>query len=172
MLEILENEDIKDLARLKACLLEVKALGLSLALDDVGSGYASMARMRELPIDIFKLDRSFAHDLEQRPTDLTFVLSMVTLARGLGRTLLAEGIETPEVYDAMRVLGIQIGQGFGIARPCRRPTSRPGSRHAGRVRRTRRRPACSAPTRAISPSSRPVGICRRSRYPWTGIGMR
>ncbi len=117
VLEILENEDIKDLGRLKACLSEVKALGLSLALDDVGTGYASMSRMRELPIDIFKLDRGFVRDLEQRPIDLTFVLSMVNLARGLRRTLLIEGVETPEVYDAMRVLGIEVGQGFGIARP-------------------------------------------------------
>ena len=117
VLEILENEDIKDLARLKSCLSEVKALGLSLALDDVGSGYASMARMRELPIDIFKLDRCFVRDLEQRPADLSFVMSMVTLARGLGKLLLVEGIETAEAYDAMRVLGVEVGQGFGIARP-------------------------------------------------------
>ena len=117
VLEILENEDIKDLARLRACLHEVKALGLSLALDDVGSGYASMTRMRELPIDIFKLDRGFVRDLEQRPADLTFVMSMVTLARGLGKTLLVEGVETLEIYDAMRVLGVEVGQGFGIAMP-------------------------------------------------------
>ena len=56
VLELLENEDIKDLSRLKACLSQVKALGLQLALDDVGTGYASMTRMRELPIDMFKLD--------------------------------------------------------------------------------------------------------------------
>ncbi len=117
VLEILENEDIRDLARLESCLSEVKALGLSIALDDVGTGYASMARMRELPIDIFKLDRVFVRNLERRPADLTFVSSMVTLARGLGKPLLVEGIETPEVYDAMRILGVEVAQGFGIATP-------------------------------------------------------
>ncbi|MCX8255018.1 MAG: EAL domain-containing protein [Beijerinckiaceae bacterium] len=117
VLEILENEDIKDLARLKACLSQVKALGLSIALDDIGSGYASMTRMRELPIDIFKLDRGFVRDLESRPRNVSFIMCMVTLVRGLGKTLLVEGIESAEIYDALRVLGVQVGQGFGIARP-------------------------------------------------------
>ena len=141
VLEILENEDIKDLARLKSCLLDVKALGLSVALDDVGSGYASMARMRELPIDIYKLDRVFVRELEQRPSDLIFVLSMVTLARGLGKPLLVEGIETPEVYDALRVLGVEVGQGYGIARPMPAADVAPWLA-ARRPRRTDPTPTC------------------------------
>ena len=117
VLEILENEDIRDLGRLRTCLSAVKALGLSLALDDIGTGYASLTRMRELPIDMFKLDRGFGIGLEQRPDELVFVMSMLALSRGIGKTLVVEGIETPEVYDAMRMLGVAAGQGYGIARP-------------------------------------------------------
>ena len=117
VLELLENEDIKDLVRLKSCLSAVKALGLQLAIDDVGAGYASMTRIRELPIDMFKLDRGFCLGLEQRPSELMFVISMLGLARGIGKPMIVEGIETPEVYDALRVLGVECGQGYGIARP-------------------------------------------------------
>ena len=117
VLEILENEDIRDLGRLKSCLSAVKALGLSLALDDIGTGYASLTRMRELPIDMFKLDRGFGIGLEQRPDELMFVMSMLALSRGIGKSLVVEGIETLEVYDAMRMLGVAVGQGYGIAQP-------------------------------------------------------
>ena len=58
VLEILENEEVADFSRLHATLVGVRHLGLSIALDDIGSGYASLAKVRDLPIDIFKLDRS------------------------------------------------------------------------------------------------------------------
>ena len=117
VLEILENEDIVDLARLQVCLAQVKALGLQLALDDVGTGYASLRRLRELPLDLFKLDRSVVQDLERHPDELSYVTSMLALARGTRKTMVAEGIESREVYDALRVLGVEAGQGYAIARP-------------------------------------------------------
>ena len=117
VLEILENEDVGDSAALKAKLETVRALGLSIALDDIGSAYASLVKLKTLPVDIIKLDRSFTRDLEQHPEDLQFVMSILSLARGLGKTLVVEGIETPEVYDALRIMGVEFGQGYGIAPP-------------------------------------------------------
>ena len=117
VLEILENEDVSDCEALKARLDTVRALGLSIALDDIGSAYASLVKIKMLPVDIIKLDRSFTRDLEQHPEDLMFVMSVLSLARGLGKTLVVEGIETPEVYDALRVMGVQFGQGYAIAPP-------------------------------------------------------
>lgn len=117
VLEILENEEVTDFSRLAANLDAVRALGFSIALDDIGSAYASLTKIRDLPIDIFKLDRSFSRDLEMHPEDLMFVLSIHSLARGLGKRMIVEGIETPEVYDAMRVLGVEYGQGYAIAPP-------------------------------------------------------
>lgn len=117
VLEILENEEIHDLERLAARLEAIRALGLSLALDDIGSGYASLGKVKRLPVDICKLDRVFLRDLAEKPEDLVFVMSVQLLARGLGRTLVVEGIETPEIYDAMRILGVRYGQGYAIAQP-------------------------------------------------------
>lgn len=116
-LEILENEEITDFSRLAANLEAARRLGLSVALDDIGSAYASLTKIRDLPIDIFKLDRSFSRDLEMHPEDLMFVLSILSLARGLGKRLIVEGVETPEVYDALRIMGVELGQGFEIAPP-------------------------------------------------------
>lgn len=117
VLEILENEDVTDLGRLHASLDAIKRLGFSVALDDIGSAYASLIKIKQLPIDIFKLDRSFSRDLEKRPEELMFVMSMLSLARGLGRRMIVEGIESAEVYDAMRIMGVELGQGYAIARP-------------------------------------------------------
>ena len=117
VLEILENEEVEDFSRLHATLEGVRRLGLSIALDDIGSGYASLTKIRDLPIDIFKLDRSFSRDLEMHPEDLMFVQMILSLASGLGKRMIVEGIETPEVYDALRVMGVEFGQGYQIAAP-------------------------------------------------------
>ncbi len=117
VLEILENEDVPDFVALKDQLETVRALGLSIALDDIGSAYASLVKIKMLPVDVIKLDRSFTRDLEQHPEDLQFVLSILSLARGLGKTLVVEGIETPAVYDALRIMGVEFGQGYAIAPP-------------------------------------------------------
>ena len=117
VLELLENEDIKDLAQLHAHLTAVRALGLLIAIDDVGTGYASLTRLRELPIDVYKLDRRFCRDLEHRPSELMFIMGMISLSNGIGKPMVVEGIESLEIYDALRVLGVQYGQGYAIARP-------------------------------------------------------
>ncbi len=141
VLEILENQDAADWVTLKARLDTVRALGLSVALDDIGSAYASLVKIKMLPVDIIKLDRSFTRDLEQHPEDLMFVMSVLSLARGLGKTLVVEGVETPEVYDALRVMGVEYGQGFGIAPPM--PAGAVAGWLAGRrVREASRVPDC------------------------------
>lgn len=117
VLEILENEDVTDLKKLRANIEAIQALGLSVALDDIGSAYASLAKIKDLPIDILKLDRSFSMGLDKRPEDLMFVLSILSLARGLGKRMIVEGIETAEIYDALRVMGVESGQGYAIGRP-------------------------------------------------------
>lgn len=116
-LEILEGEDIDDMPELNATLARVRQLGLAVALDDLGSGYASLAKVRDLAIDVVKLDRSFCRDLERRPAELAFVQSLLSLAHSLGKRLIVEGIETPEVYDALRIMGVEFGQGYAIAAP-------------------------------------------------------
>ena len=116
-LEVLENGDFLSIASARQRLLEIKATGVRLALDDVGSAYSSLLRLKELPIDKIKLDQSFVRELARRPDNLHFVHSLLGLAQGLGVGFVAEGAETPEILDALSALGVSQAQGYAIARP-------------------------------------------------------
>ncbi|MBU2853100.1 EAL domain-containing protein [Acidithiobacillus ferriphilus] len=116
-LEILENGDFLSIASARQRLLEIKATGVRLALDDVGSAYSSLLRLKELPIDKIKLDQSFVRELARRPDNLHFVHSLLGLAQGLGVGFVAEGAETPEILDALSALGVSQAQGYAIACP-------------------------------------------------------
>lgn len=117
VLELLEGDEIVDFGQTSESLDRIRKLGLAIALDDIGSAYSSLINLRDLPIDIIKLDQSFARGLSKRPEDLHFVLSFLSLARGLGKRLIVEGVETVEIHDALRVLGVEQAQGYAIGRP-------------------------------------------------------
>ncbi len=117
VLEILEDERIADEGRMIQGLERVRSLGVRIALDDVGTAHASLMNIKTLPLDILKLDQTFARGLRDRPKDLLFVLSLLSLARGLGKSLVIEGVETVEILDALTILGVTFVQGYGIARP-------------------------------------------------------
>ncbi len=117
VLEILESEAIDSIEIMATSIRRLRALGVGVALDDVGSAYASLVYIRDLPVDIVKLDQSFSRLLPKHPNDLHFVASMVGLARRLGRRLVVEGAETPEVVDALRMTGVEYAQGYALARP-------------------------------------------------------
>ncbi len=117
MLEILEGSDFLERNAALELLQQLKALGVRLALDDVGSAYASLLRLKDLPVDEIKLDQGFVRMLAQRPEDLHFVLAVRDLAQGLGVDLVVEGVENEAVLDAMITLDIPLLQGRGIARP-------------------------------------------------------
>ncbi|MGC9208145.1 EAL domain-containing protein, partial [Acidithiobacillus sp.] len=116
-LEILEGSDFLEQQAALEHLLALKAQGIRLALDDVGSAYASLLRMKDLPIDEIKLDQGFVRTLEERPQDLHFVAAIQDLAAGMGVDLVVEGVETEDILDAVTVLGVKFLQGYGIARP-------------------------------------------------------
>ena len=115
--EILEGEAIDDLAEMSRALERLKVLGIRFALDDVGSAYASLMNIKDLPVDILKLDQAFSRKLEQRPHDLQFVMSLLGLARGLDKTLVVEGVETQAIVDALAILGVGYIQGHAFCRP-------------------------------------------------------
>jgi diguanylate cyclase (GGDEF)-like protein/PAS domain S-box-containing protein len=117
VLEILEHSDFLSFASAQEALSELRAVGCRIALDDIGSAYSSLLRMKELPIDIIKLDQSFIRGLADRPQDLRFVQSLTQLARGLGVDFVAEGAETEDIVEALRALRVPQAQGYGIARP-------------------------------------------------------
>lgn len=117
VLELLEGHATTDFARMSGRLDAIRALGIRIALDDIGSAYSSLITLRDLPVDIMKLDRSFARRLGERPQDLHFVHSLQSLAHSIGKRLVVEGVETADIHDALRVLGVDHGQGYAIARP-------------------------------------------------------
>ncbi len=117
VLEVLEDDEFFNFDIARTQLVRLRECGLRMALDDVGSGYSSLARMRDLPIQIIKLDQGFVRSLRHQPEHLQFVAAMQSLARGLRADLVVEGVETPDILDALAVMGIGAAQGYAIARP-------------------------------------------------------
>jgi EAL domain-containing protein (putative c-di-GMP-specific phosphodiesterase class I) len=115
--EITENAMMVDLDRSRRALLELRALGVELSLDDYGTGYCSLTYLRDLPLNEVKIDRSFVMNLIPGSTDAAIVASTVDLARTLGLRTVAEGVENPEVLQYLIGLGCDIGQGFLFSRP-------------------------------------------------------
>jgi EAL domain-containing protein (putative c-di-GMP-specific phosphodiesterase class I) len=92
-------------------------VGIQLVLDDFGIGYSSLQRLVKLPLDGVKIDRSFVTGMVDNPRSTEVVRWAAELARGLGLTLAAEGVETRESWLALRALGVGSAQGYLIARP-------------------------------------------------------
>ena len=98
-------------------LHELKGLGVSLAIDDFGTEYSSLSKLRQLPIDILKIDKSFVDGIATDPTERAVTAAIVSLAASLGKGTVAEGIETEGQYAQLVALGVEIGQGYLFARP-------------------------------------------------------
>ena len=116
VLEVTESALIDDPAA-EQVLSAVRALGVHLALDDFGTGYSSLTYLKRFPVDAIKIDRSFVAGLGRDPDDEAIVASVVSLGRAIGKTLVAEGVETADQLEALRALGVEQGQGFLWSRP-------------------------------------------------------
>ncbi len=117
MLEVTETMLMVDPMRTADLLERLRTVGVRVAIDDYGTGYSSLARLRELPVNELKLDRSFLTGIGRDPRATAIVRSTVELAHSLGLKLVAEGIETEEDRTILRELSCDIGQGYHIARP-------------------------------------------------------
>jgi EAL domain-containing protein (putative c-di-GMP-specific phosphodiesterase class I) len=115
--EMTESAAMTNPDRTLAILQELHDRGLRLAIDDFGTGYSSLARLRYLPVDILKIDRSFVRDLNSDPQNASMVSAMVSLAANLGMTAVAEGIETDAEWRALADRGCAIGQGYLFSPP-------------------------------------------------------
>lgn len=115
VLEITESTLMPDFDAGLARLQELKALGLRLALDDYGTGFSSLSRLRRLPVDILKIDKSFVDDMASHGTAL--VRSVIDVAHAMGMTCIAEGVETTSQAVALEHLGCDALQGYLFARP-------------------------------------------------------
>jgi EAL domain-containing protein (putative c-di-GMP-specific phosphodiesterase class I) len=116
-LEITETTLMQHLEATLPKLQQLADAGVYLAIDDFGTGYSSLSYLRQLPIRKLKIDRSFVRGLPRDRTEATIVAAVVAMAKNLGLTTTAEGVESPEQLNSLRTLGCDFGQGFHICKP-------------------------------------------------------
>ncbi|GGY80315.1 hypothetical protein GCM10011613_26680 [Cellvibrio zantedeschiae] len=114
-IEITESVFAQDIDYLSSVLRAVRDLGVRVAIDDFGTGYSSLAYLRRLPVDTVKIDRSFINELDLESQK--FLFSIVTMARGLGFYIVAEGVETRQQKDLLLGLGVDYIQGYFFSKP-------------------------------------------------------
>jgi diguanylate cyclase (GGDEF)-like protein/PAS domain S-box-containing protein len=120
-IEITESALEADPERAQVILRGLHEQGLTIALDDFGTGYSSLSRLRSLPIEVLKIDRSFIHDVEDDSGARSVVRALIQLAHSLGMVPLAEGIETQGQLEYLAERGCTLGQGFYFGRPLPAP---------------------------------------------------
>lgn len=111
-LEITESVVMDNAEEAARILRELKSLGLGISIDDFGTGYSSLAYLRRFPIDQFKIDRSFIHDLHDHSEAEAIVVAIIRLARSLGLGTVGEGVETRAQRDYLAEAGCDLAQGF------------------------------------------------------------
>jgi diguanylate cyclase (GGDEF)-like protein len=116
-LELTESSIVQDPARATRVFDDLKALNATVAMDDIGTGYSSLAYLQRLPIDVLKIDRSFVSGMMVDPDSVAIVRAVLSLAEALGMSTTAEGIESVELATTLATLGCASGQGFYFAKP-------------------------------------------------------
>lgn len=116
-LEVLESTALEDTKSAANMLARCRKLGVQVALDDFGTGFSSMTYLRSLPVDIIKIDQSFIRNMLSDANDRAIVEGIIFMAQRFRHLVLAEGVETLEHAMALKKMGCDLIQGYGIARP-------------------------------------------------------
>ena len=116
-LEITEGSWIRESGKVSETLSRLRESGISIAVDDFGTGFSSLSYLRTLPIDRLKIDRAFIRPLPQDVQASGIVIAIVQMARALELEVVAEGIETTEQENLLRCLGVHVGQGYLYSEP-------------------------------------------------------
>ncbi len=149
-IEITESAAHDDVDATSAVLSRCRALGVRFALDDFGTGYSTLKYLKQLPVDVLKIDKSFVHQMLDNTQDRAIVEGVIGLANTFGCTVVAEGVESPAQARMLLDLGCTLGQGTGIAAPM------PSSQVAGWLRGYRGMFAI-APARQGGPADQGLG---------------
>jgi len=116
-LEVTESLAINDMERMKRVLKQLKALGVCVALDDFGTGYSSLNHIREMPIDVIKIDRCFVENLSEDEFASAFVKMVSELAKTIGVAVCVEGVEQRKQLEVLKDMNIKMIQGYYYGKP-------------------------------------------------------
>ncbi len=116
-LEITETVAMLDVDFTRQLLRDLKNMGVNIALDDFGTGYSSLSYLKQFPLHTLKIDRSFVKDLALEPADIAIARAVIALGHGLHLNVVAEGVETQEQLDCLRMLDCEEIQGYLFSRP-------------------------------------------------------
>lgn len=116
-LEIIETIAMGNAEKSSQVLAQLKALGVRLGIDDFGTGYSSLSRLRRIPVDTLKIDRTFISNMDSDPENHEIVRIIITLAHNLGLKVVAEGTETEGQVNLLKQLNCEMAQGYFFSRP-------------------------------------------------------
>ncbi len=117
VIEITEGQIMQDRDEVIEVLAHLGVMGLSLSIDDFGTGQASLTYLKDLPVEKLKIDQSFVRDIATNPDDRSIVKATIQLAHTLDLKVIAEGVETVEVYDLLGEMNCDYAQGYYISHP-------------------------------------------------------
>jgi len=116
-LEITESAMMSNLPAAQKTIEEIHALGLAFSIDDFGTGYSSLSKLKHMQLKELKIDKSFIIDIDECENDSAITNAAIQMAHGLGLDVVAEGIESEEIWHKLQQMGCDYGQGYWIARP-------------------------------------------------------
>jgi len=116
-LEVTESSLMENMQQAIVILTQLKAQGINIAIDDFGTGYSSLSYLKRLPINELKIDRAFIRDIPEDKDDVAIVNTIISLAKNLGLTVVAEGVETVEQVNFLQTANCYIVQGYYFSKP-------------------------------------------------------
>jgi EAL domain-containing protein (putative c-di-GMP-specific phosphodiesterase class I) len=117
VMELTESTIMREPVQAAQVMKQLRAAGVRFAIDDFGTGHSSLAQLTSLPVDELKIDRAFVTDLDRNKANQAIVRSTVELGHILGLKVVAEGVETPEVWGQLVRMGCDFAQGYFVSRP-------------------------------------------------------
>lgn len=117
VLELTETYLIKQKERVNAIFKQVQEMGVLVAMDDFGTGYSSLGVLKDTPVNIVKIDRTFVQGMQKDAFDMTFIYFIVKLCHDVGKDVCLEGVELQDEYDKVKVSGMEYIQGYLFGKP-------------------------------------------------------